>query len=431
MTKLRYLGCAARSQVGDLAAPSGYAWNVNLDDGNSNRNNQNNEFHVLAVRAGECQDEVTFSALRAALRAARRGKKPSRDQLDFDANWIDGLIELKDQLNSGIWHPGAPTCFIVSDPKHRQIHAPPFADRVVHHLVIPQIEAIYEPTFIHDSYSNRPGKGTHSAVRRLQQFVRQVHSGQDGGWYLQLDIANYFNSIHRPTLYALLKIRMERAGISESARRAIHALLNWPLERTGVRWAASAAERAGVPDHKRLENAAPGCGIAIGNLSSQFFANVYLDRLDQFVKHELKAPRYLRYVDDFILVHRDRKQLEAWQTQIQEFLRASLHLRLKPDQRLRPLTDGIDFLGYIVKPTHTTVRRRVVSHAKEKLADWERQHVMTGVPTERREALESLRSVWASYAGHFSHAASHRLRERLFDRFPWLAVALIKQPSQK
>lgn len=425
MTKLRYLGCAAASQVGDLAAPSGYAWNVNLNNGNSNRNNQNNENQVLAVRAGECQDEVSFSALRTALRSARRGKKPSRDQLHFDANWLDGLLDLQDQLNADTWHPGAPTCFIVSDPKHRQIHAPPFADRVVHHLVIPQLEAIYEPTFIYDSYSNRRTKGTHAAVRRLRQLVRQVHSGQGGGWYLQLDIANYFNSIHRPTLYALLKARMERAGIAEPVRRVIHALLNWPLARTGVNWAATESERAGVPPHKRLENAAPGCGIAIGNLSSQFFANVYLDRLDQFIKHDLKATRYLRYVDDFVLLHQDRQQLQAWKVRIQDFLRAELRLELKADQRLRPLQDGIDFLGYVVRPTHTVVRRRVVAHCRAKLAQFESDADLSPA------SLARLRCIWASYLGHFRHAATFRLQQRFFARFPWLRAALTMGAPQE
>lgn len=408
-------GWAAESQVrGIKAAPAGCAWNVNLNDGNSNRNNQDNHNHVRAVRAGECQEPVTFRALYLAWREARRGKKPSHDQLAFDSTWIDQLFDLQDRLNSSRWRPSAPTCFIATAPKAREIHAPAFADRVVHHLVVPRLEAIYESAFIHDSYSNRRGKGTHAAVSRLRQFVRQVDSGQGGGWYLQLDVANFFNSICRPTLYALLKDRMERAQLPEALRRAVHALLTWPISRTGVRWACTELERAKVPAHKRLENARPGCGIAIGNLSSQFFANVYLDRLDQFVKHELKAPRYLRYVDDFVLIHRDREQLEVWRERIEAFLQAELRLDLKAEQRLRPLREGVDFLGYVVFPTHTVVRRRVVAHATAKLTAFERRKDDSAV------AREAVRSTWASYRGHFSHASSHRLIERMLRRFPWL-----------
>lgn len=426
MTRPSYLsGWAAGSQVCGIAeSPSDYAWNVNLQNGNVNRNNQSNQNHVRAVRAGECQSAVSLRSLHTAWQAARRGKKPSFDQLNFDFRSVDMLLDLQRQLEACTWRPSAPTCFIATAPKAREIHAPAFADRVVHHYLVPQLEAIYEPTFIHDSYSNRTGKGTHAAVARLRQFVRQVASGQGGGYYLQLDIKNFFNSIHRPTLYRLLKIRMERAGLPEHVRRAVHALLKDSPAKVGVRYACTEAERVAVPPHKRLENAAPGCGIAIGNLSSQFFANVYMDRLDQFVKHTLKSGRYLRYVDDFVLVHADRVQLEAWCLKIQDFLRAELGLELKADQRLRPLTAGIDFLGYVIYPHHTVVRRRVTGHCNSKLFAWEQRHVRGGQIHAGRADLEQLRSVWASYQGHFSHASSYRLRERIFRRYRWLSAGL-------
>ncbi len=420
MTKPHYLdGCAAQSQVrGIEAAPAGYAWNVFLGDGNSNRNDQDNRNHVRAVRASECRDLVAFRALYLAWRAARRGKQPSADQLAFDSTWIDRIVELQELLNSFSWRPSPPTCFVARSPKAREIHAPAFCDRVVHHLIVPRLESIYERTFIHDSYSNRRGKGTHAAVCRLRDFVREVDAGQGGGWYLQLDVANFFNSVHRPTLYALLKPRMERNRLPEWLRRAVHALLIFQISRTGVRWACTETERGSVPPHKRLENAAAGCGLAIGNLSSQFFANVYLDRLDQFVKHKLKARRYLRYVDDFVLVHRDRQQLGAWRERIETFLRVDLRLELKADQRLRPLRAGVDFLGYVVYPTHTTVRRRVIAHARAKLAAFELRW------DHSPAAIEAVRSAWSSYLGHFSHASSYRIIHRTLRRFPWLSSVM-------
>jgi hypothetical protein len=412
--------------VGGIAlAPAGYAWNVNLDNGNVNRNNQSNRNHVRAVCAGECHGAATFRALYLAYREARRGKAPSADRLDFDCRWLDRLLAIESQLNDFTWRPSPPTCFVQLAPKAREIHAPAFADRVVHHWLVPQLEKLHEPSFIHDSYSNRVGKGTHAAVRRLQSFVRQVHSGQGGGHYLQLDIANFFNSIHRETLWRMLKSRMQRGGISEAAQRATHALLNYPIERTGVVMACTDTERSAVPPYKRLENAAPGCGIAIGNLSSQFFANVYLDRLDQFVKQTLKAPRYLRYVDDFVLVHHSRQQLEQWRTQIIEFLQRELHLQLKAEQKLKPLHEGIDFLGYIVRPTHTTVRRRVIAHCRAKLAAFERRGDRSA------EAVATLRSVWASYLGHFRHARHFRLMTRLLARFPWLPETILSKEAPK
>ena len=220
MTKPRLQqGRAAGSQALGITAysPGDYAWNVNFNNGNANWNDQDNDNHVRAVRASEYRGDPSFRSLHAAWKRARRGKKPSPNQLSFDTHWIDGLLELEQQLVAGTWQPRPTTCFIATSPKAREIHAPDFADRIVHHWIVPQLEAIYEPIFIFDSFSNRKAKGTHAAVERLQAFMREVHSGQGGGWYLQLDIKNFnFNRIHRPTLYGLLKERMEKHGCRRS-----------------------------------------------------------------------------------------------------------------------------------------------------------------------------------------------------------------------
>lgn len=141
------------------------------------------------------------------------------------------------------------------------------------------------------------------------------------------------------------------------------------------------------------------------------------------MKHTLKAPRYLRYVDDFVLVHHDRQQLEQWQTEIERFLAETLQLRLKPDIRLRPLQDGIDFLGYVVRPRYTLVRRRVVAHARQALAAWEEAHVQADGIHATPAALRVLQATAASYEGHFRHANSLRLQATLARRFPWLGAA--------
>ncbi len=437
MTTPRYasMECSAGSQVrGEAVAwSSASAFGVNFNNGNVNNNHRNNNGFGLPVRrvAGEYQGEdaaeVTFRELFDAFRRARKGKEPSLNQLRFETNWIGGLLELQAELNGGTWSPRPTTCFIASRPKAREIHAPDFADRVVHHWLVPPLEAVYEPIFIYDSYANRVGKGTHAAVRRVQQFVRQVQSGQGDGWYLQLDIRNCFNCVNREILYGLLKPRMQRAGLSLPIQRAVHALLRRSPLAQGVNYRAAAEERAQVPPHKRLENAPPGCGIAIGNLSSQFFVNVYLNELDQFVKHTLGVKRYLRYVDDFVLVHQDRAQLEAWRVEIERFLGDRLELSLKADQRLRPLKDGIDFLGYVIRPTHTLVRRRVVAHAMEALSNWEREHVGGGEIRTTPADLRALIATSASYTGHLKHASTVRLAQALHRRFPWLESATVRR----
>jgi RNA-directed DNA polymerase len=440
MTTPRYpQGCPAGSQVHREASSSpdasdpDYAWIVNFNNGNVNLNNRNNNAFVRAVRSvpasqsqGAHAESVPLRALYIAWQKARRKKRPSHDQVRFESQWIDGLLDLQRRLDAGTWLPSPSTCFVATRPKAREIHAPAFADRVVHHWIVPQLEAIIDPSFIADSYSNRKGKGTLAAVKRLQTFVRQVHSGQGGGYYLQLDIRNFFNAIHRPTLYRMLKRRIE-SMLPIAGQRVVHALLRDGVKVTGVRHRSSANERDSVPAHKRLENADAGCGIPIGNLSSQFFANVYLDALDQFVKHILKAKRYLRYVDDFVLVHHDRAQLLQWQHQIEQFLRDRLRLTLKADIRLRPLTDGIDFLGYVVRPTHTTVRRRVVAHANNTIAAWARQHIACQHINAKPAELRAITSTWRSYEGHLRHASTHRLREALHRRHPWLHSATLNR----
>lgn len=371
---------------------------------------------------------VSLAACHAAWRRARRGKRPSSNQLAFEARWLDRLLELKTALRAGVWQPRRTVSFIVSHPKTREIHAPDFADRVVHHLLVQQLEKIYEPVFIHDNYANRTGKGSHAAVDRLEHFIRQ-HNG--AGWYLQLDIHNFFNTIHRPTLYAMLCKRLAQATKAPLAQRMAdgHALalrsLCHKLLANKVTEQVRDADAAGrLPAHKRLANAQPGCGLPVGNLTSQFFANVYLNALDQFVKHTLKCKHYVRYVDDFVFIAKTPEQLRDWQAQIEQFLALTLRLKLKDAVLMQPLCQGVDFLGYRVFVDHRRVRPRVVQHCKAKLAAWAAQHVKQaehGTTIHASAvALAQLQSMLGSYWGHFAHATSVRLRHALFEHFAWL-----------
>ncbi|MDP2903831.1 MAG: RNA-directed DNA polymerase [Methylovulum sp.] len=442
---------------------------------------------------------VTLLACYKAWRKARRGKRPSANQLAFDVRWLDNLLALKTLLRSGQWQPKRTVSFVVHHPKTREIHAPYFVDRIVHHLLVERLEPLFEPVFIHDSYANRTGKGSHAAVARLQQFMRRregcdvsfprspilsfprsgvgtqpsalqrgdtgrwsvpgciptlergndtgmargndkgLERGNDkgmargndkagNGWYLQLDIHNFFNSIHRPTLYAMLCRRLaqvEHRGQLPSAHvLALRSLCHKLLAHKVTELMRDPLAAAQLPPHKRLVNAPAGCGLPIGNLTSQFFANVYLNALDQFVKHTLKCRHYVRYVDDFILLADDPEQLRVWQVQISAFLQTTLRLRLKDDVRLQPCCQGIDFLGYRVFTHYRRVRPRVVAHCRAKLAAWARQFVRqhpqglwirTTAP-----ALAQLQAMLGSYWGHFSHAHSVRLRHALFAQFNWL-----------
>lgn len=372
-------------------------------------------------------------ALWRAYRACRKGKRTSRDTQAYEANLLDKLVNSRDALakplSQGGWRPSRTFSFVVSRPKLREIHAAPFADRVVHHVLVDRLARLYEPVFIHDSYANRVGKGTHAAVERLQGFMRQASAGgSQPAFALQLDIANFFNSIHRPTLFRLLQHRVARAvraskiEIAEASALQDHCRALLSADPTvGVRRRGSPRVFEQVPPHKRLGGQGPARGLPIGNLTSQFFANVYLNELDQFVKHQLKAQWYVRYVDDFVLLHPDPAQLLAWRSQIDAFLAERLSLKLKALAEPHPLQQGTDFLGYVTRPFYRLARRRVVKRLQTCLHTFERQHVRAHVLNLPPVARERLRAQLSSFTGHLRHANSQRLWQRTQARHPWLS----------
>lgn len=245
---------------------------------------------------------------------------------------------------------------------------------------------------------------------------------------MQLDIANFFNSIHRPTLQA------PEATTLQTLCRAL--LQTDPT--VGVRRRGAHALFEQVPPHKSLGAMGPHTGLPIGNLTSQFFANVYLNELDQFVKHTLKCRHYLRFVDDFVLLHPSADQLLAWRGQIETFLAQLLSLRLKALAAPHPLQQGTDFLGYLVRPHYRLARRRVVQRMQACLRQFERAHVRRdathGVGVRALHlppaAVQHLRAQLASYVGHLRHANSLRLWQRTLLRNPWLhSLFTLPQPS--
>ena len=376
---------------------------------------------------------LTLGEAHAAWQRARRRKKPSATRWRFERRWLDSLVDLTDTLQAGTWQPRHTQCFVVHRPKTREVHAPDFADRVLHHWLVPQLEAVFDAGFIHDSFANRRGKGTLAAVRRLQVFMRQRQDGRGGGWALKLDVHNCFNRIHRPTLYRLLVhglSKAQRAGRLDDARtlqlRSLcHRLLAEP---TRMRIANPVAHRR-LPPHKRLDLAPAGRGIPVGNLTSQFFVNVYLDRLDQFVKHELKVRHYLRFVDDMVLLGDSASQLTDWRKRIAGFLDEQLGLTLRDMPGPNPLRDGLPFLGYRVYTSHLGVLQRSVQHCRQALRNFERRHVRWyqrpdgalwlrwRAPPER---LQALHQQLASYWGHFGHAQAFHQRLALIAEFAWL-----------
>jgi RNA-directed DNA polymerase len=372
-----------------------------------------------------------------AYRACRRRKRGTANAQRYELRLLDNVLETLSALRDRTYVPSRAIAFVAKRPKAREIHAADFADRVVHHLLVPRLEALYEPLFIHDLYSNRKGKGIHGAVDRLGYFMRSLSAnGQRPAYYLQLDVGNFFNSIDRPILWLLLQRRLRKAARSGRLAPLEHEQLHWLSHRllrhdpaANVLLRGRPESFAQVPAHKRLLAAPPHKGLPIGNLTSQFFANVYLNELDQFVKHELKCRHYLRYVDDMVLLHENPDQLCRWEEEIEQFLAQRLQLSLKQRGILKPVGDGADFLGYIVRPHYRLVRRRVVGNLREKLDAFEQQHMRYGALTLSAPARQWLEAMVASYWGHFRHASHWRLTQELFDAYPWLPRLFARVPS--
>jgi len=375
-----------------------------------------------------------FPSVCQAYIACRKGKRSSHNTQRYEVRLLDHLVCTSEALLSRRWSPARSVSFVCTRLKAREIHAADFSDRVVHHILVPKLDTIYEPLFIHDSYSHRKNKGTHAAVNRLQGFMRKVScNGQRKVFFLQLDIRNFFNRINRTTLLKLLQTRLAKALAQHKIQTVEYDDMIWLCSQLLAENAAEKAMRRGskasfdsVPAYKRLANAPEHCGLAIGNLTSQFFDNVYLNELDQFIKHELKCRYYLRYVDDFVFLHESKAQLLLWREQVNRFLADRLNLELKELSKPVSVSSGCDFLGYVTRPQYKLVRRRVFLHCLEKLdalqQEMVRQHHKGLSLHLRIDFRDRLQASLASYFGHFQHASAVKLEQMLFMTFPWLKL---------
>jgi RNA-directed DNA polymerase len=352
----------------------------------------------------------------------RKNKRNTINALRFEVNQEKELQRLCRELTDRTYRPGRSVCFYNKKPKLREIFAADFRDRIVHHVLVDYLEKIWEPIFIHDSYACRKSKGIHKGVERLGKFIRQVtENGSRKAWYLKLDIKNYFMSIDKKILFSLIRRKCpDPHAMWLSELLIFHDCTQNPLFKSD----ANTVHR--LPSHKTLFHAEPGKGLPIGNLNSQFFANVYLNCLDQFVKHTLKCRFYLRYCDDFVLLSTSLRQLENWEKAIDEFLLRKLALCLNNKaRRLQPVSNGINFLGYIVRKDYQLVRRRVIGNLQGKLA-----LSKTALVTQEKkwcvylfdqEKLDTLFSVICSYHGHFKHANSFRLVSAIWQKHSFLS----------
>jgi RNA-directed DNA polymerase len=302
------------------------AWNVNMNNGNVNNNNKNNNNYVWPVRSDhDALRLFSFKNIYRQYLKCRKNKRGTINALRFEANCEENLIDLQRVLVDRTYYPSRSVCFMAVKPKLREIFAADFRDRIVDHVLVDYLESIWEPKFIFDSYACRKNKGIHLAVKRLQGFLRKVtRNGSRQAFYLQLDIKNFFMSIDKDILYQIIAEKIRDESILWLAGLLIyHNCTKDYILKGDMDYLRKIAPQ------KSLFYTMGRKGLPIGNLSSQFFANLYLNELDQFVKHHLKCRYYLRYCDDFVMLSEERDKLIKWKAEVERFLAERLKLRLK------------------------------------------------------------------------------------------------------
>jgi RNA-directed DNA polymerase len=305
----------------------------------------------------------------------RKGKRKKRDVAIFEMHLEDNLFRLHEELGSGVFKLDPYQSFSVSDPKPRKIHKATVRDRVLNQAVFRVLYPVFDKSFIFDSFSSRKRKGVHAGVARLfSASGKATANWKKPGYVLKSDVAKFFDSIDHAILFSLLKRRIKDSKTLELLRIIIGSF-----------------------------EKSPGLGLPLGNVTSQLFANIYLNELDRFIKHTLKAGYYFRYADDFIILHSDRNMLLEYEESVREFLWENLRLKLHKNKVLvRKISQGVDFLGYVVLPHALVLRTKTKNRILRKIM--------------LEEAIdEKFFRRLDSYLGILKHCKSRSIKKEIFD----------------
>lgn len=337
---------------------------------------------------------VSFENLLRAFQLAARGKRSNPDVADFEINRERYLFTLQRRLKRRAYRPAGYYSFRICDPKPRLISAAPFHDRVVHHALCRVINPLFERTFIGDSYANRKNKGVHKALDKAQRLIRQFP------YVLQCDVRQFFPSIDHEILFSL----MSRKIIDQDVMWLIRIILEG-----GDGVLESEYDMIYFPgdDNSASERSR---GLPIGNLTSQLWANVYLNELDQFVKRRLKCRAYLRYVDDFLLFADDKPTLWEWKKEVQHYLsglRLVLHRR---SSTVSPVSNGVPFLGFRLFPHKRRLKTRNARAFEKRLRRYQREF------RQERLTFDDLNRRVRGWVAHCSHGDTRGLRRRILGR---------------
>ncbi|MEO1299129.1 MAG: RNA-directed DNA polymerase [Cyanobacteria bacterium J06636_16] len=336
---------------------------------------------------------IDFENLLKAARQAQQGKRFRANVLEFNYALEQELFTLQAELKAHTYQPGAYRTFEIRDPKPRMISAAPYRERVVHHALCNIIMPLLEQTLIKDTYANRIGYGTHRALQRFTSFARRYR------YCLQGDIQKYFPSIDHEILKALIRKRIK----CPDTLWLIDTIIDASNEQEPV--------IEYFPGDDLLTPLQRRKGLPIGNLTSQFFANLYLSPFDHFVKRQLKLKHYLRYVDDFAAFGDDRQELAEARRAMEDYL-ATLRLKMHPvKSQLFDTLHGANFVGFRVLPDRIRVRNDNLRRARRRMRQLQREYEVGKI------TLKPLVQRLQSWEAHLLHGDTYRLRRRVFDRY--------------
>ncbi len=346
---------------------------------------------------------TSFESLYTAYRKARLGKQSKPFICEFDFYLENQLLKLKYELENGFYQPSNHTHFKVREPKLRQIAAPAFRDRVVHQSLVAKIEPLFDKQFIFDSYACRKNKGTHLGAKRVKKFLMSARTkfGPCQPIYaLQADIKQYFQSIDWEILLTLIERTITCPQTFDLIQKIITSYQKPTLPTAQL-------ELFNSSHHHQVNK--KGVGLPIGNLTSQLFANVYLNQFDHFIKDTLREKYYARYMDDFLIIHPDKEHLKKLLIKIQDFLHQELKLKLHPKKMVikHASKNGIPFVGYLIFYDHVKIRGNTLRRMQKNYANKIKAYL------DGRITLEKLVETESALHGHFNHADTFGLEKHL------------------
>ncbi len=348
---------------------------------------------------------ISLPNLYKAYLDARNSRKKSKDCIEFEKNLHENLWKMHEELFLQNYRFLPYKMFYVKDYKRRKILAPCFRDHIVHHAIFNFIEQIFEPSFIPDSYACRKGKGTHRAFKRLKGMINKSSFND---YFMKCDITKYFYSIDQYVLIGLIEKRISDCRLT----KLIINIIQMHKEQHSLGHVAN-------PYHPEKRK-----GIPIGSLLSQLFANIYLNELDYFVKNKLRIKKYVRYVDDFVIVGGSNANLIDIYSKMTLFLQEVLFLKLEMRKtQINKISFGIDFLGYVGFKHHVRIRSKNYRMFKKKFSRRIKKVL------NREIEFYSLKCSYDSYLGHLSYTNSRRIEENLKSRYNDAKAKLLQKIS--